>query len=209
MKTLPLIEAAELLDIYNQPGVLLFDVSNGPNAQANYAAEHIAGAVFVDLNTQLTDIKEDVSNGGRHPLPAIETFANTLTTLGIYKNSRVIIYDDKNAWIHFLALDDAREDTIFLSKPSHSHHLPSTLYHITLFKQIQHLFTLQQLLHHVSATCTYLTFLRYPDICITHCRNYTTVKHKNNSIFNVHIFFRFFHHAFLPGSPMASSLQYF
>jgi len=96
MKTLPLIEAAELLDIYNQPGVLLFDVSNGPNAQANYAAEHIAGAVFVDLNTQLADIKEDVSNGGRHPLPAIETFANTLTTLGIYKTSRVIIYDDKN-----------------------------------------------------------------------------------------------------------------
>jgi thiosulfate/3-mercaptopyruvate sulfurtransferase len=96
MKLSPIIEADELLQIYKHPGVLIFDVSNGKNAKANYEREHIEGAFFVDLNTQLADIKMDFSNGGRHPLPKIETFAKTLTDFGISKDNHIVIYDDKN-----------------------------------------------------------------------------------------------------------------
>lgn len=94
MKIPPIIEVEMLLNIYKNADVLIFDVSNSKNAKANYDTEHIEGALFVDLNTQLADIKSDVSIGGRHPLPKIETFAKTLTDLGISKDKHVIIYDD-------------------------------------------------------------------------------------------------------------------
>lgn len=96
MKISPIINVDELLKIYKNSDVLIFDVSSSKNAKANYEAEHIAGAFFLDLNTQLAAIKSDFSDGGRHPLPPIETFAKTLTDLGISKHTHVIIYDDQN-----------------------------------------------------------------------------------------------------------------
>ncbi len=92
----PIIETNELLKIFNSPDVLIFDVSTGKNALANYELEHIAGAYFVDLNTQLADIKNDFADGGRHPLPTVAAFAKTLTELGLSKNNHLIIYDDNN-----------------------------------------------------------------------------------------------------------------
>ena len=92
----PIIEVGELLKIYKNSDVMIFDVSNSKNAKINYETEHIEGAFFVDLNTQLADIKNDFSEGGRHPLPKIEIFAKTLTDLGISKNKHIVIYDDKN-----------------------------------------------------------------------------------------------------------------
>lgn len=96
MRISPIIEVNELLKIYKNPDVLIFDVSNSKNAKANYESEHLEGAFFVDLNTQLADIKKDFSDGGRHPLPQIETFAKTLTDIGITKDKHIVIYDDKN-----------------------------------------------------------------------------------------------------------------
>ena len=75
---------------------MIFDASNSKNAKANYVKEHIEGAFFVDLNTQLANIKNDLSEGGRHPLPKIEAFAKTLTDLGISKEKHIVVYDDKN-----------------------------------------------------------------------------------------------------------------
>jgi thiosulfate/3-mercaptopyruvate sulfurtransferase len=92
----PIMEVEELLKIYKKANVMIFDVSNGKNAKDNYEKEHLDGAFFVDLNTQLADVKNDLSIGGRHPLPKIETFSNTLTELGISKEKHIIIYDDKN-----------------------------------------------------------------------------------------------------------------
>ena len=92
----PLIEAAELLELYKNDSVLLVDASNGKDARVMYKAKHLDQALFVDLNTDLADIKEDLANGGRHPLPEIEKFAETLTKLGITNSSHVVIYDDKN-----------------------------------------------------------------------------------------------------------------
>lgn len=96
MKIPPIIEVEMFLNIYKNADVLIFDVSNSKNAKTNYDTEHIEGALFVDLNTQLADIKSDVSIGGRQPLPKIETFARTLADLGISKDKHVIVYDDNN-----------------------------------------------------------------------------------------------------------------
>jgi thiosulfate/3-mercaptopyruvate sulfurtransferase len=96
MKIAPIIEVEELLKIYKNPNVMIFDVSNSHHAKINYEKEHIEGAFFVDLNTQLADIKSDLSEGGRHPLPKIETFAKTLAGLGISKDKHIVIYDNKN-----------------------------------------------------------------------------------------------------------------
>jgi len=93
---LPIIEVSELLPIYKDPGVRIFDAGSGKNARANYEAAHLEGAFFVDLDTQLAAIKSDAADGGRHPLPDIAAFAKTLTALGISKQHHIIIYDDKN-----------------------------------------------------------------------------------------------------------------
>ena len=92
----PIIQASELLELYKSNNLILIDASTGKNAKANYEEKHLEGALFVDLNTQLADIKEDFSIGGRHPLPKIEDFAQTVANLGISSASRVVIYDDKN-----------------------------------------------------------------------------------------------------------------
>ena len=92
----PIIQASELLELYKSKNLVLIDTSNGKNAKENYEEKHLEGALFVDLNTQLADIKEDFSIGGRHPLPKIEDFAQTVANLGISSASRVVIYDDKN-----------------------------------------------------------------------------------------------------------------
>jgi thiosulfate/3-mercaptopyruvate sulfurtransferase len=96
MRISPIIEVQELLKIYKNADVLIFDASSGKNAKSNYETEHITGAYFIDLNTQLADIKSDVSVGGRHPLPAIEAFAGTLTELGVSKDKHIVVYDEKN-----------------------------------------------------------------------------------------------------------------
>lgn len=92
----PLITATELLNLHKNSSVILIDASNGKNAYENYLESHLQGALFVDLNTQLTDINEDVAMGGRHPLPTLEQFSKTLSNLGITPESHVVVYDDKN-----------------------------------------------------------------------------------------------------------------
>jgi thiosulfate/3-mercaptopyruvate sulfurtransferase len=52
--------------------------------------------LYVEVNTQLADIKEDVADGGRHPLPTSDQFSKTLTDLGITTTTLVVVYDDKN-----------------------------------------------------------------------------------------------------------------
>lgn len=92
----PIIHTSELLQLIKNENVVIVDASNGKNARLNYDANHLDGAIFVDLNTQLAEIQNDVSIGGRHPLPKIEIFAKTLSDLGISSTSHVVIYDDSN-----------------------------------------------------------------------------------------------------------------
>ncbi len=92
----PIITPNQLLEAVQTNAIVLVDATNSPTAYQNYQQSHLLGALFVDVNTQLADIKEDVSIGGRHPLPTVEQFSKTLTDLGITPETWVVVYDDKN-----------------------------------------------------------------------------------------------------------------
>ena len=92
----PIITPNQLLVAVQSNAIVLVDATNSPTAYQNYQQSHLQGALFVDVNTQLADIKEDVSIGGRHPLPTVEQFSKTLTDLGITPETWVVVYDDKN-----------------------------------------------------------------------------------------------------------------
>jgi len=97
MKIPPIIQALELLKIYQAENVVLVDASNSKNAKENFNEKHLDNALFVDLNTDLANIKNDPAQGGRHPLPTIKDFYKTLSNLGISPSSYVVIYDEKNS----------------------------------------------------------------------------------------------------------------
>ncbi|BDB52991.1 sulfurtransferase [Flavobacterium ammonificans] len=92
----PIITPNQLLETVQTNSIVLVDATNSPTAYQNYQQYHLQGALFVDVNTQLADIKEDVSIGGRHPLPTLEQFSKTLSHLGITLETWVVVYDDKN-----------------------------------------------------------------------------------------------------------------
>lgn len=92
----PIIQAAELMKLYQAKNLVIADASAGKNTKQNYLQKHLDGALFIDMDTQLANIKENAANGGRHPLPTPQQFAETLVSLGITPDSHVIIYDDKN-----------------------------------------------------------------------------------------------------------------
>lgn len=91
----PIIKSEELLNLSDDENLLIFDASNHPSAWANYAARHLKGCFFVDVNSHLADIKASAADGGRHPLPSAKKFCATIEELGISRDSHVVIYDDK------------------------------------------------------------------------------------------------------------------
>lgn len=93
----PIISVQELLALKQTTDIVLIDASAGPDSKEKYTQHHLVGALYVDLNVDLADIKENASQGGRHPLPSVTAFAKTLAALGITPSSHVIIYDDKNS----------------------------------------------------------------------------------------------------------------
>ena len=92
----PIITPNKLLEAVQTNAIVLVDATNSALAYQNYQESHLKGALFVDVNTQLADIKEDVAIGGRHPLPTADQFSKTLTDLGIAPETWVVVYDDKN-----------------------------------------------------------------------------------------------------------------
>ena len=71
------------------------DARSGPTGRARYEAEHVAGACFVDLETDLSAVGPDAARCGLHPLPPLRTWLGTLGRLGIGPATRVVIYDDQ------------------------------------------------------------------------------------------------------------------
>ncbi|KQS90108.1 sulfurtransferase [Chryseobacterium sp. Leaf394] len=76
--------------------LIILDARAGKDAYQNYIENHLKGARFIDLDKDLAEIGEDAAFGGRHPLPDLEKFAETISKLGISKDSDIVIYDDKN-----------------------------------------------------------------------------------------------------------------
>jgi thiosulfate/3-mercaptopyruvate sulfurtransferase len=92
-----LVSAAELLarTRANDPTLRICDVrwylgKPGRN-RAAYAAGHLPGAIFVDLDADLADAS---AGGGRHPLPSPTAFAARLGARGIGREHAVVCYDD-------------------------------------------------------------------------------------------------------------------
>jgi thiosulfate/3-mercaptopyruvate sulfurtransferase len=88
-------ELARLLAAGPRP--VLLDVRwrlGGPPGRELYAAGHIPGAVFVDLDR---DLAAPPGNGGRHPMPAAADFQAAMRRAGVSGNRTVVVYDDADA----------------------------------------------------------------------------------------------------------------
>jgi thiosulfate/3-mercaptopyruvate sulfurtransferase len=92
-----LIEAAELKkDLGSGKEFLLFDcrsdLTNPKAGYESYLDGHIPSAIYVDVDHDLASEKN--GQNGRHPLPAIEQWIKTCASLGITKDSNIVIYDN-------------------------------------------------------------------------------------------------------------------
>ena len=93
-------ELARLLAAGPSPmdrGPVLLDVRwrlVGPPGRELYAAGHIPGAVFVDLDQ---DLAAPPGKGGRHPMPAVADFQAAMRRAGVSGNRAVVVYDDADS----------------------------------------------------------------------------------------------------------------
>lgn len=70
------------------------DLSQPHAGREQFEAQHIAGAGFADINTDLSSHDPAVAvNGGRHPLPSREHFAAWLGRMGVGHHTQVVVYD--------------------------------------------------------------------------------------------------------------------
>ncbi len=91
----PLISAAELAALITTQKIILIDARAGADAKKRYNDAHLEGAIYVDLEKDLSQPVTDASKGGRHPLPQLKDFTTLLGRLGIHPSSHVVVYDDK------------------------------------------------------------------------------------------------------------------
>ena len=76
-------------------GTVIADVRwylDGRDARAAHESGHVPGAVFVDVDTDLSSHADAID--GRHPFPSPDEFARAMSRLGIGDESWVIAYDD-------------------------------------------------------------------------------------------------------------------
>lgn len=92
---LPIISPNQLKELSNE-NLIILDVRTGKYSYQNYLNQHLKNARFIDLDKDLAEIVENAAFGGRHPLPNIQKFAETVSRLGISEDSHIVIYDDKN-----------------------------------------------------------------------------------------------------------------
>ena len=84
----------------NSERVVVADVRwylDGRSGRAAYEAGHIPGAVFVDLDGDLSGPPSRL--GGRHPLPEPEDFAAAVGGAGIGDGRAVVAYDDAGGMV--------------------------------------------------------------------------------------------------------------
>ena len=75
-----------------------FDLMNPAEGVKLYETAHIPGAVYADLDTNLS-AKGDATaeSGGRHPLPSREKFAAWLASVGFSNDMQAVVYDRNNS----------------------------------------------------------------------------------------------------------------
>lgn len=92
--TTPFVTTAWLAQHLTDPGLVVVDASwhlpnTARNAQAEYLAGHIPGAVFFDI-----DGIADTSTDLPHMLPSPAEFARAVGALGISDQSTIVVYDE-------------------------------------------------------------------------------------------------------------------
>jgi thiosulfate/3-mercaptopyruvate sulfurtransferase len=114
----PLVDAAGLRAALSGPAPpALVDVRwslGGPPGRDAYDAGHIPGAVFADLETELSGPHDPPA--GRHPLPAPAALQDALRAWGVRERGALVVYDDgpglsaARAWwlARWAGIDDAR-----------------------------------------------------------------------------------------------------
>ena len=91
----PIVSAAWLLEHAAHPDLRIVDLRwslGGPPGRDLYAAGHIPGAIFLDLDHDISAPRG--SGPGRHPIPAPSRLAEVLSERGIGDEHVVVAYDD-------------------------------------------------------------------------------------------------------------------
>ena len=89
------ITPAELVNLGNDPEVLIidcrFDLNQPDWGQTQYQTGHVPGAFYLDLNRDLSGAVGQ--QGGRHPLPDVQTLTAKLNNMGFTPHTLVVAYD--------------------------------------------------------------------------------------------------------------------
>lgn len=92
---MPLISPRDLAAHLHDPKWFVvdcrFDLSDPLAGRKAYAAGHIPGAIYADLERDLSSVVTPAS--GRHPLPEANAFAATLRRWGVGADMNVVAYD--------------------------------------------------------------------------------------------------------------------
>lgn len=92
-----LISVSELLPYVDDPTWVVVDarftLTDPELGRRSYLAHHISGAVYADLNLDLSTTHIPGVTG-RHPLPSVEQAAAVFSRLGIGPGVQVVTYDD-------------------------------------------------------------------------------------------------------------------
>ena len=90
-----IISASNLKQNLNSENLVIvdcrYDLADANAGFEEYQASHIPGAIYANLNTDLSGPM--TSTSGRHPLPDWNEFQNKLGRWGIDQNSQVVVYD--------------------------------------------------------------------------------------------------------------------
>ncbi len=98
MKPGTLIGAQELAALLDERDLLIVDcrfyLGDAGRGAREYAQAHVRGAVYADLDSDLSDVGK--TGLGRHPLPDAAAFSAVLGRWGWTSRTRVVAYDDAN-----------------------------------------------------------------------------------------------------------------
>lgn len=93
----PLIEASELVERLDDPRLRVldarFELLDPPAGRRLYRQGHVPGALFVDLDADLSAPQPAGRHGGRHPLPDMQAFVRRLGERGVGDEHEVAVYD--------------------------------------------------------------------------------------------------------------------
>ena len=92
----PIITPNQLEELINEGSDVLicdcrFDLTNANTGYEMYKNAHITGAIYVNVDKDLSGPK--TGKNGRHPLPSPEAWAKTRQRLGIANHTHVVAYD--------------------------------------------------------------------------------------------------------------------